>query len=302
MFKALKIILIAGCAVAGLSQNGMAADMDQPIFVEQAPELQPIEVGNGWYIRGDIGLNLAGQLRGPGFSFDLGGGELINFASSGGGNSQDINVNTLTVFGAGVGYQINDMFRVDATLDFLPKSSVSLAERLSVIPAVSPCKGYQIVLVNGNPVSQPKDITNCVEENSAELSAGYAMANAYVDLGTFVGWTPYVGAGVGVARLDWQAEVDKTICTPLNASQNAEGCTAIVPLQQPNINTPYTEPGTTIRGTDYYLAYSLGAGVAYELSKNLKLDVGYKYLSVASDTEINLDVHQAKIGVRYSLW
>jgi hypothetical protein len=30
------------------------------------------------------------------------------------------------------------------------------------------------------------------------------MANGYVDLGTFAGFTPYVGAGAGVTRVAWK--------------------------------------------------------------------------------------------------
>ena len=32
-----------------------SADYDPPIYVDQAPDYVPVEVGSGWYLRGDIG-------------------------------------------------------------------------------------------------------------------------------------------------------------------------------------------------------------------------------------------------------
>src|ERR1700722_495855 len=32
-----------------------AADYDPPIYVDQAPDYKPVEVGSGWYLRGDVG-------------------------------------------------------------------------------------------------------------------------------------------------------------------------------------------------------------------------------------------------------
>src|SRR4051812_12825750 len=35
----------------------LAADYEPPIVVDQPPEEVPVEVGTGWYLRGDIGYN-----------------------------------------------------------------------------------------------------------------------------------------------------------------------------------------------------------------------------------------------------
>ncbi|RWK45561.1 MAG: porin family protein, partial [Mesorhizobium sp.] len=66
--------------------------------------------------------------------------------------------------------------------------------------------------------------------------------------------------------------------------------------------------------TQYSFAYSLNAGVAYQVSKNLLVDVGYQYLS-SPDAEYatladlddspirkGIDSHQVKVGLRYDLW
>ncbi len=42
-------------AAPAWSAAAMAADYDPPIFVDDSPEYVPVEVGSGWYLRGDIG-------------------------------------------------------------------------------------------------------------------------------------------------------------------------------------------------------------------------------------------------------
>ena len=49
------------------------------------------------------------------------------------------------------------------------------------------------------------------------------MANGYVDLGTYVGLTPYVGAGLGYTYVDWGSLGDTVLCVgptcPVGAGQ-----------------------------------------------------------------------------------
>ena len=58
------------------------------------------------------------------------------------------------------------------------------------------------------------------------------------------------------------------------------------------------------------------AGVAYDLSNNFKLDVGYKYRSIdggdmfgwdsaetfGDGSHGNIDTHEVRLGLRYELW
>jgi len=50
-------IALAFSAVGVAPLPVLAADYDPPIYVDQAPEYQPVEVGSGWYLRGDVGYN-----------------------------------------------------------------------------------------------------------------------------------------------------------------------------------------------------------------------------------------------------
>jgi opacity protein-like surface antigen len=312
MFKALKIAMIAGCCLIGFAQNGFAADMDQPIFVEEAPELQPVEIGNGWYIRGDIGANFAGKHEtteyAPGGTLDV---RYINDFSDA------VNV------GVGAGYQVNDYFRVDAGAERLFSSDFSSTQLLPDSAALGlatsrrgPCRGWREILdpVTGTRVRVPAEIINCLDVDSASYSASNFMANAYIDLGTYVGFTPYVGAGVGVARVEWQEDTDATQCIPVAPEVYAEGCSAVGTVNQPKPNEAYTEKGVTNDGVDYRLSYAVTAGVGYKVSKNLTWDLSYRMLNVGGNdvtystapgsgmAKDGFGTQQVRLGFRYSLW
>ena len=81
----------------------------------------------------------------------------------------------------------------------------------------------------------------CVSTDTSAYSAWLLMANAYIDLGTYHGVTPYVGAGIGGAHIKWD---DLTNTTP---------------------------DGTTVHegSSNWRFAYSLMAGASYCLTENL---------------------------------
>ena len=45
------------------------------------------------------------------------------------------------------------------------------------------------------------------------------MANGYVDLGTYVGLTPYVGGGLGYTYVDWGSLGDTVLCVGADLSR-----------------------------------------------------------------------------------
>lgn len=82
-----------------------AADYDPPLVIEQDPvfeEVVPVEVGSGWYLRGDLSYTLNRQ-RYTNFDF-LGIQPMTNIRVGG---------------SVGGGYHFNDWFRMDAALGFL---------------------------------------------------------------------------------------------------------------------------------------------------------------------------------------
>jgi opacity protein-like surface antigen len=281
MVNALKLILAAGAVVAALSMPASAADMDLPIFVEQAPDEVPVEIGSGWYIRGDVGYEL--QTSSKGFSYNTFDPVTLTYSPQ---TFVTADVEGDVTYSVGVGYHYNDWMRFDATLDgFKSEFTGSTA-------AATNCPGQ----LPG---------TSCRTNDTQPLSTYQLMANAYVDLGTYVGLTPYVGAGAGVAYVDYGTLTNQFICVP-----GAVTCGTLV------TSTARHEGADSLR-----FAYSLMAGVGYQASKNVKLDLGYRYSHIAGGdqfyydpatiaagatgiqgTDDGYDRHEVRMGVRYSLW
>lgn len=104
-------------------------------------------------------------------------------------------------------------------------------------------------------------------------------ANAWYDQETGTPFSPYIGAGVGIANL-----------------------TANIPDDDDEVN---------FDGNAWGLAYQIGAGVGYEITEGLSLTAGYQFIGTIDKTEIkdssdddktlspSLMAHQIKLGVLY---
>ncbi|AEH85811.1 MULTISPECIES: outer membrane protein [Mesorhizobium] len=238
----------------------LAADYDPPIYVDQAPDYVPVEVGSGWYLRGDVSYLAEKNFKNGDFTFP----STINNESF--SQSED------AFFGSvGFGYHFNDYLRADLNFGYLPGNSANASYNDSAV------------------VTSPTLPT--VGSASLKNYAFSGMLNGYVDLGTYVGITPYVGAGVGVVR-----STRKLSATYIDNNDPANNLT-----QQDNKN-------------QYSLAYTLNAGLAYQVTKNVSVDLGYQYFS-APDAEYvtaesltsfpvkkGISNHQVKLGLRYDLW
>jgi len=135
------------------------------------------------------------------------------------------------------------------------------------------------------PCPAPCGGTGTTNIETAELSAWTALANVYVDLGNFRGLSPYVGAGAGAAYV----MIDDI------HSDNGDG-----------------SEGDWGDGNDWNFAWALMAGLAFEFSPNMALDVGYRYLNLgevesdtieagAGDGDFNyedLQAHEIRVGLR----
>lgn len=260
----------------------IAADYEPPIVVDEAqPEYTPVEVGSGWYLRGDVGYAI---------SSNIGNYSYRTFAVPGPvyGTSDFLNERLKTdfSFGGGVGYRFNEWFRADATVEgFRAKFSANTASATPCLPT-APFVG-----------------TTCASNDSATMSAVSLMANGYVDLGTYVGLTPYVGAGAGYSYVSWSNLTNQSYCV---------GGTC------PPDPVPVVQHGGE---KDWRFTYALMAGVAYDITSNMKLDVGYKYRHMNGGDMFRWDAgsagagatgtqgfdsdfsqHEIKVGLRYEIW
>jgi opacity protein-like surface antigen len=115
---------------------------------------------------------------------------------------------------------------------------------------------------------------------SADVRSYTLMLNGYYDLGNLNGMVPYVGAGIGLAH---------------HRMGDVQGVVG-----------PTTQSG----GDNTAFAWSLMAGVAYQLSERAILDIGYRYIDLGSvrsgrdpvlpRLEIDdMQAHEIKLGVRY---
>jgi opacity protein-like surface antigen len=270
----------------------VAADYDPPIYVDQAPDYKPVEVGSGWYLRGDVGYAVNHRYdessNNPGFS------------------------SSRTLFDAdiGMGYHFNDYLRADLNLGILPSNK--FGDSIDTTCAGS----TTTTIVNnttGTITSQttvPGTTQPCKGSSNALNKAYSLMANGYVDLGTYVGITPYVGAGAGVVYSKYSSAIGAKNCIPTTSSVVGSGNTVTT---QFNCNDPAGYNGQVSSKASYDLAYSLAAGLSYQVTRNVSVDLGYEFLSIPSAKYVAYDnglfnVHKGvnfqtvKVGLRYDLW
>ncbi len=280
-------ILMAAIAAnaATLPLPALSADYEPPIVIDQPVEEVPVEVGSGWYLRGDIGYNFEVDADGD-FNYrtfdPLTGAYSDNVFATGALNEQ-------VTWSAGVGYNFTDMLRADVTVEGFRMN-------------------FDGTTVSGAPCVNPAALpafagTGCRSEDSSTAAAIGVMANGYVDLGTYVGLTPYVGVGLGYTYVDWGSLGDTVLCV---------GSTCPVAL----VSATEHEGDQSWRFT-----YALMTGLAYDVSQNMKLDLGYRYRHIdggsmfgfapaeiaaaASGTQgedPGFTSHEVRVGLRYELW
>lgn len=109
-------LLLATCAMlAPLTASALAADYDPPIYIEQAPEYVPVEIGSGWYLRGDLSYSVD-----PVYDFTL-LGESVSHRPFG--------------VGVGFGYHFTDNLRADLTVSYLGGDRFEFDDGVDVITA-----------------------------------------------------------------------------------------------------------------------------------------------------------------------
>jgi opacity protein-like surface antigen len=185
----------------------------------------PIEDFGGWYLRGDIGFSNQKVDR------------LNNVLDANNTTSiQSLGFNTAGIFGLGAGYQFNHWFRADVTGEYRGNSQFFGTDQISYPGGVG------------------------TDTYHATKSEWLVLANAYVDLGTWWCMTPFVGAGVGTARVSIANFTDQGI------ANNGGGAL----------------PGLALADNvaKWNFAWALHAGVAYKVNPNFTVELAYRYLNM----------------------
>jgi opacity protein-like surface antigen len=186
-----------------------------------------------------------------------------------------------------VGYRFNN---VDAVQSFTPATSQRYPDSLGLTAGAG--LKYQwfradVTVDFGAPVRMRADTALGPSQYSTRVDAVSVLANAYIDLGTWAGFTPYVGAGVGASYLRSKDYSDASL--------------------------PPSPLGSLVTHTTNF-SWAWMVGVSYQIAPTWVVDVGYRHLDlgdiasttgsgVVGDSTLwkNLSTDEVRVGVRMLL-
>jgi opacity protein-like surface antigen len=194
---------------------------------------------DGYYLRADIS---AARPDFSGFSQ----GDL----TQNGGYFESESTGTQPVFALGIGRKLSQYLRIDLTGEYRSASHLNAYDNLTA----------QIISTG--------DILQANTRYAGLLSSTVGLANAYVDLGTWRGFTPYIGGGIGFARNEISDLHTSTVGSLTDAGTRA-------------VITQYTS-STASDNSQWNFAWALMAGASVAINDRLILDVGYRYIDLGS--------------------
>jgi opacity protein-like surface antigen len=228
--RSVKFVIAVGAA-SMFSTVAFGADM--PIMPPPAYGPPPVQDFGGWYLRGDIGFSNQNVKN----VLDTNSAAYNNVAVS-----QTKNFGSAGVYGGGIGYQFNNWFRADFTGQYRGTSNFT---GLDVVTGTGPFVGFV-----------------GTDAYSATKSEALFLANAYIDLGTWWFITPFIGAGVGTARV--------SIANFTDTGDFINGG-----LQAHSFNSAG-------EASKWNFAWAAHAGLAYRVSESLTLELAYSYVDMGS--------------------
>jgi len=226
--SSVRFILSLLTAAALLAAAGSAHGADYappppppPIYTPPPPE----PCCSNWYLRGYVG---AGMLNGSDAEFIQNPANNSNFTFDSTSYSDQLFI------GGGVGYVVNNWLRLEGTAEYRAKSRVFAFGHFT----------------DGNGFA--------LDDYEANLKSWLFLANAFIDLGTWDCFTPFVGAGIGGTY--------NTLADFIDIDPSRAGF------------------GTSNDPSEWHFAWALYAGLSYQVSKSLSIDLTYRYLNLGSIT------------------
>ncbi len=195
---------------------------------------QPVPSGYEWYLRGYLGLTAEGfhGLDHPDFAIPAYEGWLDPGQFS-----------AAPLFGLGIGISTGNHLRFDVTGEYHGKASFSALQEYDTD-------------------SNPPNFDGApgpdwgTDAYTAKKSEWVFLANGYLDLGNWRGFSPYVGAGIGAAYNSIFDFLDD--------------------------NVPAAGQGWAPTGHKWNLAWALHAGAGIQVTNNLTIDLGYSFTNVGN--------------------
>jgi opacity protein-like surface antigen len=273
--RRIAIASVLGATIGGLAlpTKLSAADIELPVLRVPPPvQTQRVEFGTGWYIRGDLGYARESL---PPISSDL-----SQYTSSAPTYSFNGDI--------GVGYKFNNWFRTDVT-----------GEYRAPISASGPGAGKTCItaLETVNNVLQTLATDTCTPQSTASIGRWAFLANGYVDMGTWYGFTPYVGAGGGFSITNEKSSTHWYMSNGLPYQVTTDGF--------------YYDWDVNSGTARYQIAWALMGGVSYAITPHFLLDLGYRYINLGTLPGIAnsagqivtkpMDAQEIRIGLRYMI-
>lgn len=252
-------VLSGVAAVLLTGTSGYAADLYEPQVIEAPVQETIIETG-GWYLRGDAGWSY-NKLRGA--HYFQGSNSLVR-------DFDRTRLKSGFTVGGGVGYQINERFRTDVTLDYMFNSKFN--------GATSGTCGF------GPGVA-------CTSRDVASMTALSLLANAYVDIGKYGIVTPYVGAGIGGTYVKW-GNLKNTSC-----ADNGAGCD---PTVSHGGKKSWRFTYALMAGASVDLSCNLKADLGYRFRHVAKGEMFGYNMNGGPGYDKGFYSHEARAGLRYS--
>jgi opacity protein-like surface antigen len=195
----------------------------------------PQECCDNWYLRGFVGAGINSSYK-------------LDYATQTNGTLQHNSIADTMFVGGAFGYEWNNWLRFDVSAEYRAKTRV-----------------YAFVTY------PPSGI----DEYQGNLKSWVFLGNAFVDLGTWNCFTPFVGVGVGTAYNN------------------------LADFSDVNPNGGY---GFGRNPSEWHFAWALYAGVGYNITKNFKVDLTYRYLNYGSITDhVDCSVTCTVDSFKYSL-
>jgi opacity protein-like surface antigen len=227
--RSVKSLIVAGAASV-FSTAVFAADL--PIAQPPMYAPPPVDFG-GWYLRGDVGFSNQSVSR----VLDTNSTAYNNVAVS-----QTSSFGSAGIFDVGVGYAFNSWFRADVTAQWRGKSNFT---GLDVVTGTGPFAGFV-----------------GTDLYTATKSEFVFLANAYFDFGTWWCVTPFIGAGVGTARV--------SIADFSDTGDFINGGAQFHSLNYAG------------QASKWNFAWAAHAGLAYRVTPSVTLELAYSYIDLGS--------------------
>ncbi|MEZ5924678.1 MAG: outer membrane beta-barrel protein [Hyphomicrobiaceae bacterium] len=280
MRRRLSVLIAALAALICFSTAADAQEQVDPLYSVDADNFQiSAPAYQGFYIRADVGVA----------DWSLGTLDQAELAENG-GSFADSSLARSAVLGGGLGWAFRNGFRLDLTGEHRTKARLAARDNLTV------------------DLVDPDGALQANTDYAGHLGSYVGLLNGYWDIMHAGRFTPYVGAGIGVARSELSGFTTASSSIFTDADTGEQARVAVTGESASHSTTKF--------------AWALMAGTSIDLTRDAKLDLGYRYLNLGAGSPISastdllichcnavgspltidgLDAHEFRIGLRWLL-